>query len=148
MPVRRRMESCPVLREPPEGFSLSGAGVRPARPEERPLRDALMDGRHCLGLRRPAGRGLRRAAAFRDRRPGLAAWRNGAFRRGPRGRRTGWKPEERFRRLGTVADSTRFLILAEPGVFPNLASLFLARTARRLSGDWLEAHGRGAMAFG
>ena len=145
IPVRKRMESCPVLREPPEGFSLSEVEVRLARPEERPLWDALMDERHCLGFLRLAGRGLRCVATFRDRWPGLAAWRNGAFRCGPRDRWTGWKPEERFRRLGTVANSTRFLVLAEPGAFPNLASLFLARMTRRLSDDWLEAHGRGVL---
>ena len=48
------MESCPVLREPPEGFPLPGAGVRPAAPEERPLRDALMDRHHHPGVRRIA----------------------------------------------------------------------------------------------
>ncbi len=78
MPVGGRMESCPVLREPPGGFPLPGAGVRPATPEERPLRDALMDRRHHPGFRRLAGRGLRHPAAFRGRWPGLAAWRNGA----------------------------------------------------------------------
>ena len=82
-----------------------------------------MDGRRCPGLRWPAGRGLRRAAAFRDRRPGLAAWRNGAFRRGPRVRWTGWKPEERFRRPGTVANSARFPVPAEPGALPDLQPL-------------------------
>jgi len=50
MPVRRRMQACPVLREPPEGFSLSGVEVRPVTPRERPLRDALMDRHYYLGL--------------------------------------------------------------------------------------------------
>jgi len=54
MPVGGRMESCPVHRAPPEGFSLTGLDVRPVTPRERPLRDALMD-RHHLGLRRLAG---------------------------------------------------------------------------------------------
>ncbi len=64
MSIRRRMESCPVHREPPEGFSLSGVEVRLATPEERPLWDALMDRRHYLGFRRLAGRGLRYVATF------------------------------------------------------------------------------------
>ena len=40
-----------------------------------------------------------------------------------------------------VANNTRCLLLCEPGVFPNLASRFLAGMTRRLSEDWLEAHG-------
>ena len=47
----------------------------------------------------------------------------------------GWQPEQQFRRLGMVANNTRFLILSEPGGFPNLASRFLAGMTRRLSGD-------------
>ncbi len=39
------------------------------------------------------------------------------------------------------ARHTRFLILAEPGVLPNLASMFLAGMTRRLADDWLAAHG-------
>ena len=139
--IRRRVESLPALRDPPEGFSLSEAGVRLARPEERPLWDALMDEHHYLGFRRLAGRGLRYVAVFRGQWLALAAWQNGAFRRRPRDRWAGWKPEQQFRRLEMIANNTRFLVLADPGVLPNLASFFLAGMTRRLAGDWLEAHG-------
>ena len=47
-----------------------------------------------------------------------------------------------------IATSTRFLALPEPGVFPNLASRFLAGMTRRLAGDWLEAHGHRALLAG
>ncbi len=106
MPVGRRMESCPILREPPEGFPLSEAGVRPATPEERPLRDALMDRHHCPGLRRLAGRGLRHLATFGGVWPGLAAWRNGASGAPPA--TVGRRPERRCERLGMVARVTRY----------------------------------------
>ena len=52
------METCPVHREAPDGFSLSEV-------EERPLWDAVMIVHHCLGFRRLAGRGLRYVVAFR-----------------------------------------------------------------------------------
>ena len=145
MSIRKRMDSCPVHREAPEGFSLSEVEVRLATPEERPLWDALMDEHHYLGFRRLAGRGLRYVATFGGRWLGLAAWQNGAFKCAPRDRWAGWKPEQQFRRLEMVANNTRFLILSEPGVFPNLASRFLAGMTRRLSGDWLEAHGHGVL---
>ncbi len=148
MSIRNRMEACPVHRAPPEGFVLSEVEVRLARPEERPLWDALMDEHHCPGFRRLAGRGLRYVATFGDRWLGLAAWQNGAFKCRPRDRWTGWKPEQQFRRLEMVANNTRFLILSEPGVFPNLASRVLAGMTRRLAGDWLEAHGHRALLAG
>ncbi len=66
--------------------------VRLARPEERPLLDALMNEYHDLGFRRLAGRGLRYLATFRGHWLGLAAWQNGAFKCAPRDQWTGWKP--------------------------------------------------------
>ena len=44
---------------------------------------------------------------------------------------------QQFRRLELIADNTRFLVLAEPGTFPNLAAFFLARMTRRPGDDWL-----------
>ena len=141
MSIRKRMDSCPVYREPPQGYALSEVEVRLATPQERPLWDALMDKHHYLGFRRLAGRGLRYVATFGRRWLGLAAWQNGAFKCAPRDRWTGWKPQQQFRRLEMVANNTRCLLLSEPGVFPNLASRFLAGMTRRLADDWLEAHG-------
>ena len=135
MSIRKRMKSCPVHRVAPEGFSLSEVAVRLARPEERPLWDALMDEHHDLGFRRLAGRGLRYVATFEDHCLGLAAWQNGAFKCAPRDRWTGWKPEQQFRRLEMVANNTQFLVLSEPGAFPNLAFCFLAGMTRRLSAE-------------
>jgi len=71
----------------------------------------------------------------------LAAWQNGAFKCAPRDRWVGWRSAQQFRRLERVANKTRFLILSAPGVFPNLASRFLSLMTRRLSADWLAAHG-------
>ena len=84
MSIRKHKDSCPVYREVPEGFSLSEVEVCLVRPEERPLRDALMDEHHYLGFRRLAGRGLRYVATFGGRWLGLAAWQNGAFKCAPR----------------------------------------------------------------
>ena len=141
MPARKRMESRQIHREAPEGFSLSGVEVRLATPEERPLWDALMDGHHYLGFRRLAARGLRYVATFEGVWVGLAAWQNGAFKCAPRDRWVGWRPAQQFSRLQMVANNTRFLILSDPGVFPNLASRFLSLMTRRLVDGWPGAHG-------
>ncbi len=141
MSIRKRLEFHAPFRGMPAGFSLSDVEIRLARPQERPLWDSLMDERHYLGFQRLAARGLRCVASFGDRWLGLAAWQNGAFKCAPRDRWCGWRPEQQFRRLEMVANNTRFLILSEPGVFPNLASFFLAGMTRRLADDWLAAHG-------
>ena len=61
------MASCPVRWKALDGFFLSEVEVRPAKPEERPPRDAVMDRHHCLGFGRLAGRGLRYITVFRGR---------------------------------------------------------------------------------
>ena len=120
---------------PLAGFLARDVEVRPATPEERPLWDALMDCHHYLGFRRLAARGLRYVAAWRGRWVALAAWRGGAFRRRPRDGWIGWTPERQFRRLDLIANNTRFLVLADPGILPDLASSFLTAMTRRLADD-------------
>ena len=143
--MRSRMQAHPVCAQAPEGFRLADVEVRLATPVERPLWDALMDGRHYLGFRRFAGRGLRYVAVWRGRWLALAGWQGGAFKCGPRDRWIGWKPARQFGRLDLIANNTRFLVMAEPGALPNLASFFLAAMTRRLSADWLAAYGRGVL---
>ena len=104
-----------------------------------------MDTHHYLGFKRLAGRGLRYIVSYEDFWLGLAAWQNGAFKCAPRDRWVGWKPKQQFQRLNMVANNTRFLILSDPGLFPNLASHFLAGMTRRLSDDWQDAYGHGVL---
>ena len=59
----------------------------------------------------------------------------------PRDRWVGWKRGIQFARLHLISNNTRFLILGEPGCFPNLASFALAGMTRRLSADWYAAWG-------
>jgi len=128
-------------RGPPADFSLSKVDVRLATLRERPNWDALMDRHHYLGFRRLTACGLRYVADWRGRWVALAGWQGGAFKSAPRDRWIGWKPERQFRRLDLIANNTRFLVLSEPGAFPNLASFFLAAMTRRLGDDWLAVHG-------
>ncbi len=93
MSLRKRMETCPVHPELPKAHSLSE--VRLARPQQRPLREALTDGPRRSRL--PPSGGPRPSGL---RRLDPAAWRNGAFRCAPRDRWTGREPEQQCRRLG------------------------------------------------
>ncbi len=135
----------PILREPPQGFSLSDVAVRLVDPTERPRFDRLMNTHHYLGFRRLAGCGLRYVALFRGVWLGLAAWQNGAFKCAPRDRWIGWKPDQQYDRLDLIANNTRFLVLSEPGVLPNFASFFLRQMTQRLSEDWFARFGRQAV---
>ena len=143
--MQARMQAHPVCTEVPAGFCFADVEVRLATPVERPLWDALMDERHYLGFHRFAGRGLRYVAVWRDRWLALAGWQGGAFKCQPRDRWIGWKSAQQFERLDLIANNTRFLVMAEPGVLPNLASYFLAAMTRRLADDWLAAYGHGVL---
>ena len=48
-------------------------------------------------------------------------------------------------RLDLMANTTRFLVLSEPGVLPNVASFVLRQMTRRLSEDWFARFGRQAV---
>ncbi len=131
----------PIWQEIPAGFHLADVEVRLVDPSERLLWDDLMDTHHYLGFRRFAGRGLRYAATWKGRWLALAGWQGGAFKCRPRDLWIGWKPAQHFDRLGMIVNNTRFLVLAAPGVFPNLASFFLAGMTRRIADDWLSTYG-------
>ena len=142
----RKLLAKPLLQAPPAGFSLSEVVVRLARPDERVRWDALMDHHHYLGFKRFAGRGLRYVAEWRGQWLALAGWQTGAFKCAPRDRWIGWRRQEMFGRLHLIANNTRFLVLSNSGVFPNLASFFMSAMLRRLSDDWQHAYGHSLLA--
>ena len=136
---------CIIHKIAPEGFRLGKVEVRLASPCERRRWDAAMDEHHYLGFRRFAGRGLRYVVAWGGLWLALAGWQHGAFKCKPRDRWIGWRPREQFERLDLIANNTRFLVLAESGVFPHLASFSLAAMTRRLCQDWEKAYGQPVM---
>ena len=54
----------------------------------------------------------------------------------------GWSPRQRARRLGLVANNSRFLVLPEREKLPNLASRVLDLVLRQLNDDWLKLNGK------
>ena len=134
-----------IFLEKPADFSLEEVEVRLITPMERPRWDAVMNKHHYIGFHRLAGQGLRYVAAWRGQWLALAGWQGGAFKCKPRDRWIGWKKIQQFRRLDLIANNTRFLVLAKPGVFRNLASFFLSAMTRRLAADWQEVHGHSVL---
>ena len=110
-------------------------------PEQRALFEALLHHHHYLSHRGSVGENLQYLVSDRQGHPlacvlfGAAAWQCKA-----RDQHIGWDAPARQRRLGYVANNTRFLILPWVNV-PHLASHVLGRIARQLSKDWMHKYG-------
>lgn len=96
---------------------------------------------HYLGFGGPVGENLQYLVRDGQGRElaclvfGAAAWKCQA-----RDRFIGWSAEQRQRRLGLIANNSRFLILPWVQV-RHLASWMLGRISRRLAGDWQLKYG-------
>ena len=114
---------------------LDAVAVRPIRPDERDRFDVVLDEHHWLG-RRLVGETMRYVALGPDG-EWLAALGFGASALAckPRDRYIGWSDELHFRRLRYVTNNQRFCVLPA-GRRKNLASNVLAKTLKRLSGDF------------
>lgn len=127
---------------PPTPTGVPELELRVLRPQERARFDQLLCERHYLHDATLVGETLRYVAVGRDGRWwALLAWCSPALHLGPRERWIGWNESQRGARLRLVAQNSRYLILAERGAYPNLASHLLARCTRVLAEDWRLAHG-------
>ena len=116
--------------------------VRPVRDaQERRRWDALVSEFHYLAFRALFGQSLRHVAVHGSDWLALVGWTAGAFKVGVRDRWVGWTPARQFRRLGLVANNSRFVVLTGKGEAHNLASRVLGLSLRRLSRDMCAAHG-------
>lgn len=118
-----------------EDVSLAEVRVRPIRQEEVPRWREAMARFHYLGDGRIVGEVLRYVAESRGRWVALLGWGAAALKSRHREAYVGWDEKTKCRRLSFVAGNVRFLILPWIEV-PNLASVVLSRTLRRLSADW------------
>jgi hypothetical protein len=108
---------------------------------DRALFSRYLARHHYLGFRGPVGENIAYLARDRHGRDlacllfGAAAWKTA-----PRDRFIAWDDATRAKRLNSITNNTRFLILPWVRV-PDLASHLLARTLRRLSADWQSKYG-------
>lgn len=126
-----------------EGVSLSKRPVqiRVLGARDRKRFDALMGQYHYLGEGHPAGDTMRMVAELEDEWVGLLMWGSACYRLKPRDEFIGWTPTQRAQRQKLVVQNRRFLLLAERGEQPNLASHILGAAVRELPGLWHEAFG-------
>jgi hypothetical protein len=149
---RMRHKATPVLEVPVPVLPITGALSQllplsiqelspPGQGAQRALFDALLQRHHYLGHRSTVGENLQYLVQDRAGRPlacvlfGSAAWQCRA-----RDQYIGWDAATRQRRLSSITNNTRFLILPWVRV-PHLASHLLGRIPQRLAADWMRKYG-------
>ena len=96
---------------------------------------------HYLENAHMVGEQLRYVVMCRGHWLALLGWSAAAFHLKDREGWLGWSNLQRRSRLHLVAQNSRYVILADRGDWPNLASRALGLVCRRLSQDWQEAYG-------
>lgn len=115
--------------------------VRVIQRKETSRFDSLMGEFHYLGESRPVGDTLKIVAQKGDEWLGLLMWGSAAYRLKDRDLHIGWTPTQRAQRQKLIVQNRRFLLLAERGEHPNLASQILGAAVRSLPSLWFESFG-------
>jgi hypothetical protein len=125
---------------------LGQINVRLLLESERARFDELLEQRHYLKSARVGGRSLRHVAELNGEWIALVCFSGAAPHLAGREEWIGWSPQQRARRLGFVVNNSRYLLLTERHVYPNLGSKVLSLSLKRLSADWEEAWGQPVLA--
>jgi hypothetical protein len=131
--------SGPVTGRTPDVASWTGdLSVRPVRADETARFGQLLEAHHWLGSRL-FGSVIRHVAVRDGDWVALAGYGSSVLRCTARDQVIGWSDADRIDRLPMLAGNQRFCVL--PGARrPHLASAVLARSLRRLAGDYLAVH--------
>ena len=96
---------------------------------------------HYLQNANLVGEQLRYVVTFRGQWLALLGWSAASFHLKDRERWLQWSDLQRRARLHLLAQNSRFVVLADRGHWPNLASRALALVCQRLSQDWQQTYG-------
>src|SRR5580658_2021181 len=119
----------------------SAMEVRVAGQQEYDGFDAQMGQHHYLGAGQAVGDYLRQIVE-RDGRPvALLVWGPACYALKDRDLWISWSAPQRVERLKLIVQNRRFLLLAEKGQSPNLASQVLGAVLRTLPQQWQECFG-------
>jgi uncharacterized protein DUF4338/DDE family transposase len=110
-------------------------------PAETQRWDDLVCEQHYLGNANLVGEQLRYVVTFQGQWLALLGWSAASFHLKEREKWLGWSNLQRRARLHLLAQNSRFVILADRGGWPNLASRALALVSQRLSQDWQATYG-------
>jgi hypothetical protein len=119
---------------------LDGVSLRLIEREEQERFDGLLIKEHYLHNAELVGERLCYVAEYEGQWLALLSWSAPAYRLKAREAWIGWTEPQRRRRLGLVANNSRFLILKQAH-YPNLASRVMRLCVDRLSEDWEQRWG-------
>jgi hypothetical protein len=103
--------------------------------------DGLLADQHYLGAGRPVGDYLRQVVEKDGKAVALLVWGPACYALKDRDQWIGWSVSQRLERLKLIVQNRRFLVLADKGQSPNLASQAMGAALRRLAEQWLERFG-------
>jgi hypothetical protein len=126
---------------PAEAPLLAAVTLRLIEDSERERFDEELTTKHYLKNAAAVGRVLRYVAEYRGQWVALVVFSSPAFHLKLRDQWLHWSPRQVKERRHLVAQNSRFLVLAAPGQWPNLASRVLKLACERLPQDWQEHFG-------
>ena len=133
--------NCPVPGRPAEPKLLESVTVRLIEDSERTRFDEELATKHYLKNATVVGRGLRYVAEYQGQWVALLVFSSPAFHLKIRDQWLHWPARQVKERRHLIAQNSRFLVLAAPGQWPNLASRVLKLACGRLPQDWQEHFG-------
>ena len=125
-----------IVGTPPEPRLLETVTVRLIEESERERFDEELVTKHYLKNAKAVGRVLRYVAEYRGQWVALLVFSSPAFHIKLRDQWLHWSPRQVKERRHLIAQNARFLVLAAPGQWPNLASRVLKLVCERLAQDW------------
>lgn len=115
--------------------------VRIPSEDQLPWFDGLLVDHHYLGAGRPVGDYLRQVVEWAGRPVALLVWGPACYALKDRDRWVSWSTTQRLERLKLIVQNRRFLLLADKGQSPNLASQALGAALRVLPEQWQQRFG-------
>jgi hypothetical protein len=132
---------CSVPGRPSEPKLLEAVTVRLLEDSERARFDEELVTKHYLKNATVVGRVLRYVAEYEGQWVALLVFSSAAFHLKIRDQWLHWPARQVKERRHLIAQNSRFLVLAAPGQWPNLASRVLKLVCERLPQDWQEHFG-------
>jgi hypothetical protein len=103
--------------------------------------EGLLADKHYLGAGRSVGDYLRQVVEVDGKPVALLVWGPACYALKDRDKWISWSTVQRLERLKLIVQNRRFLVLADKGQSPNLASQAMGAALRALPGHWLEQFG-------
>ena len=126
---------------PPEPLLLERVAIRLIEESERKRFDEELISKHYLKNANAVGCVLRYVAEYQGQWVALLVFSSAAYHLKLRDQWLHWQARQVKERRHLIAQNARFLVLAAPGHWPNLASRVLKLVCERLPADWQQHFG-------